>query len=111
MSAFETLKNLRTELPSGEPEGSVKAKISKPKQLSKTEEERATNDWLESFGESGVTNKNGIRKFVAHTNQPKQQSQFTTSTTLLQVRAAGEPRKSIIKTAADDDELLRLMSE
>jgi len=103
MSVFETLKNLRTELPSGEPEGSAKPKISKPKQLSKIEEERATNDWLESFGESGVINKNGIRKFVAHTNQPKPQSNFTNTPTALQAHATSEPRKSIIKTPVDDD--------
>ncbi|MFA6076285.1 MAG: hypothetical protein WCV63_10275 [Negativicutes bacterium] len=109
MNGFEALKTLRTALPSGEPE--TKPKITKQQQISKTEEERANNDWLESFGGGAVINKNGIRKFVAHTSQPKQQNQAVGEKIVQQAISTVQTKKPIIKTVADDDELLRLMGE
>ena len=109
MSGFDVLKNLRTALPSGEPE--KQAVVSKKKLVSKVEEDQATTDWLESFGATGVINKNGIRKFVSHSNQPKQINQPSPTMLEQQLSTTNCVKKPIIKTVADDDELLRLMSE
>ncbi|MEI6286012.1 MAG: hypothetical protein WCP79_05865 [Bacillota bacterium] len=109
MSGFDVLRNLRTALPSGEPEKTVV--VSKKKIVSKIEEDRATTDWLESFGATGVINKNGIRKFVSHSNQPKQENQPARATGEQRTMTTALVKKPIIKTVADDDELLRLMNE
>lgn len=109
MNGFEALRVIRSELPSGETE--VKSQAKKRPTISQKEEECAVDDWRDSFSGKRIINKNGITKFVAYANQPKIQVSVASGIKKVSQTVVAPQKKPIIKTQADDEELLKLMSE